>query len=95
MAGHVFTRPDGRVLAVPTVYARWGRVLERAGVPRVHFHDARHTTATLMLRQGIHANLVSEMLGHASVAIRLDLYSNAAPTMHREAAQRLDAPLGQ
>ena len=54
----------------------------------------RHTTATLMLGQGIHAKLVSEMLGHASVAITLDLYSHAAPTMHREAAQRVDALLG-
>lgn len=71
---------------MPTVYARWCRLLNASGVPRVRFHDARHTTATLMLGQGIRAKLVSEMLGHASVAITLDLYSHAAQTMHREAA---------
>jgi len=93
LSGHVFTRPDGRVLAVQTVYDRWRRLLERAGVPVVRPHDARHTTATLLLGQGVHPKLVSEMLGHATVAITLDLYSHATPAMHREAATTLDALL--
>jgi integrase len=46
-----------------------------------------------MLGQGVHPKLVSEMLGHSSVAITLDLYSHATPTMHREAANTLDALL--
>lgn len=91
IAGHVFTRPDGRTIAVQTVYARWHRLLERAGVPVVRPHDARHTTATLMLGQGVHPKLVSEMLGHANTAITLDLYSHATATMHREAVSTLDA----
>jgi integrase len=91
--GLVFTRPDGRSLAVPTVYPRWHRLLERAGVPLVRPHDARHTCATLMLGQGVHPKLVSEMLGHATVAITLDFYSHATPAMHREAARTLDALL--
>jgi integrase len=91
--GLVFTRPDGRSLAVPTVYSRWHRLLERADVPMVRPHDARHTCATLMLGQGVHPKLVSEMLGHATVAITLDTYSHATPSMHREAATTLDALL--
>ena len=91
--GNVFTRPDGRTLAVPTVYNRWRRTLERAGVPVVRPHDARHTCATLMLGQGVHPKLVSEMLGHATVAITLDLYTHATASMHREAASSLDALL--
>jgi integrase len=91
--GRVFARPDGRTLAVQTVYNRWHRLLERAGVPIVRPHDARHTTATLMLGQGVHPKLVSEMLGHATVAITLDLYSHATAAMHREAASTLDALL--
>jgi integrase len=91
--GRVFARPDGRTLAVQTVYARWHRLLTRAGVPLVRPHDARHTTATLMLGQGVHPKLVSEMLGHATVAITLDLYSHATPAMHRQAASTLDALL--
>ena len=91
--GRVFARPDGRTLAVPTLYSRWHRLLERAGVPVVRPHDARHTTATLLLGQGVHPKLVSEMLGHASVGITLDLYSHATPAMHREAAQVMNALL--
>jgi integrase len=57
--GLIFTRPDGRAIAVQTVYAQWHRLLERAGVPTVRPHDARHTTATLLLGQGVHPKLVS------------------------------------
>jgi integrase len=93
MGGLIFTRPDGRTIAVQTVYNRWHRLLERAGVPIVRPHDARHTTATLLLGQGVHPKLVSEMLGHATVAITLDLYSHATPAMHREAASVMDTLL--
>jgi len=79
---------------VQTVYAQWHGLLERAGVPIVRPHDARHTTATLLLGQGVHPKLVSEMLGHATVAITLDLYSHATPAMHREAATVLDTLQG-
>jgi integrase len=91
--GLIFTRADGRTLAVPSVYSGWRRLLKRAGVPLVRPHDARHTCATLMLGQGVHPKPVSEMLGHATVAITLDLYSHATPAMHREAARALDAVL--
>jgi integrase len=93
LEGRVFTRPDGRTLAVQTVYDSWRRLLERAGVPIVRPHDARHTTATLLLGQGVHPKLVSEMLDHTTVAITLDPYSHATPAMHREAGRVLDTLL--
>jgi integrase len=68
-------------------------VLERAGVPIVRPHDARHTTATLLLGQGVHPKLVSEMLDHTTLAITLDPYSHATPAMHREAGRVLDTLL--
>jgi integrase len=77
------------------LWARWRRLCERAGVPIVRPHDARHTTATLLLGQGVHPKLVSEMLGHATVAITLDTYSHTTPAMHREAANVLDELLGR
>jgi integrase len=93
LGGLIFTRPDGRTIAVQTVYRQWHRLLERAGAPIVRPHDARHTCATLLLGEGVHPKLVSEMLGHATVAITLDLYSHATVTMHREAARTMDALL--
>ena len=65
-------------------------LLERTGLPRVRLHDLRHTAATLLLSRGMHPKIVSEMLGHTTVAITLDLYSHVTPTMQREAARAMD-----
>lgn len=65
-------------------------LLERAGVPRIRFHDLRHSAATLMLRRGVHPKIVAEMLGHSQISVTLDLYSHVTPTMQREAAAALD-----
>ena len=67
--------------------------LRRAGLPRVRFHDLRHTSASLLLGRGVHPKIASEMLGHSTIAITLDLYSHVTPTMQRGAADELDAAL--
>lgn len=65
-------------------------LVEAAGLPRIRFHDLRHTAATLMLLAGIHPKVVQETLGHASISITLDLYSHVLPSMQLDAAQRID-----
>jgi integrase len=67
--------------------------LEKAGIPRVRFHDLRHTAATLALLQGVHPKVVSEMLGHSTIGLTLDTYSHLLPTMHEQAAAAMDAIL--
>lgn len=68
--------------------------LERAGLPKeTRLYDLRHTHATLLLLAGVHPKVVSERLGHASVAITLDVYSHVLPNMQQEAAERLEAML--
>lgn len=69
-------------------------LLKRAGIRRVRFHDLRHSAATLLLSQGVHPKIVSEMLGHSQIAITMDLYSHVTPTMQRQAAEAMDAVLG-
>jgi len=59
----------------------------------IRFHDLRHTAATLMLIAGVNPKVVSEMLGHTSVAITLDRYSHVIPTMQEEEARRMDQVL--
>ncbi len=82
----------------------WGRhvttrefqpLLRRAELPPIRFHDLRHTFATLQLAAGTNPKIVSEVLGHKDVAITLDRYSHAMPTMQVEAMGRLDAILGR
>jgi len=69
-------------------------LLARAGLPRIRFHDLRHTAATLLLRAGVHPKIVQELLGHATIAITLDTYSHVLPSMQREAAGKLDELFG-
>jgi integrase len=68
-------------------------LLEQAGLPRIRFHDLRHTAATLLLGKGINPKIVSEMLGHAQVAITLDIYSHVMPHMQEQAAAAMDSLL--
>ena len=91
----VFHREDGRPLSASIVSKEWTRLRAQAGVPAVRFHDLRHTAATLMLSGGVHPKVASEMLGHSTVAITLDLYSHVTPTMQREAAQLVDELLSR
>jgi transcriptional regulator with XRE-family HTH domain len=52
----------------------------------IRLHDLRHTHATLALQAGVHPKVISERLGHATVAITLDIYSHAIPALQQDAA---------
>ena len=65
-------------------------LLERARLPRVRFHDLRHTFATIMLQNGEHPKVVQEMLGHAQISETMDTYSHVLPNMQDSAVERLD-----
>jgi len=92
--GLVFTDEFGEPLTGSRITERRLRpLMRRAGLPPIRFHDLRHTAATLMLTAGVNPKVVSEMLGHTSVAITLDRYSHVMPTMQAEAVRRLDGVL--
>jgi integrase len=69
-------------------------MLQKASLPRIRFHDLRHTAATLLLGQGVNPKIVSEMLGHSDVSITLNLYSHVTPHMQQQAAAAMDKALG-
>jgi len=90
----VFANEVGRPIAAGNLLKRsFEPLLRRAGLPRIRFHDLRHSAATLLLEEGIHAKIVSEMLGHTRISTTLDLYSHVTPTMQRQAAEAFDAIL--
>jgi integrase len=68
-------------------------ILDRAKLPRIRLYDLRHTAATLALGAGVPAKVVSEQLGHASVAFTLDTYSHVLPHMQETAAAQVEALL--
>jgi integrase len=59
----------------------------------IRFHDLRHTCATLLLSKDVNPKVVSEMLGHSSVSITLDIYSHLLPDMQEKAARALEDAL--
>ena len=68
-------------------------LLNKAGLPSIRFHDLRHTCATLLLSRNVNPKVVSEILGHATVAITLDTYSHVLPNMQDGAARALQDAL--
>src|SRR5215212_9856532 len=71
------------------------RIKERSGVQDdLCFHDLRQTCATLLLREGVNVKVVSEMLGHASITITLNIYAHVLPDMQDSAANAMEAALG-
>jgi integrase len=92
--GLIFASETGEPLDRRHVTAcRFRSLLKRAGLPKVRFHDLRHTCATLLLLKNVNPKIVSEMLGHATIAITLDTYSHLLPNMQDHAAKALDDAL--
>ncbi len=75
----MFAHEDGTPLNPEAFSDAFQRHVKAAQLPRIRLHDLRHTHATLALSAGVHPKVVSERLGHASVAFTLDTYSHAIP----------------
>jgi integrase len=60
-------------------------------IPRIRFHDTRHSHATQLLADGVHPKVAQERLGHSTITTTMDLYSHVTETMQADAAGRLDA----
>ena len=86
------TRHFGDYLRPASLNRALTRILERAGLPRIRFHDLRHTAATRLLSRGVHPKIASEMLGHSSIHVTLDRYSHVTTTMQRDAVQLAWSP---
>jgi len=91
-SGYVFTNTKGGLLWPNGVWRAFKAVLAKAGLPAsIRIHDLRHAMATYWLANGVPVKVVSERLGHANIAITLQIYAHALPTMQAEAAQEMDA----
>ena len=85
----VLATPNGMPINPDNVDRSFGSIIRTAGLKRIKVHELRHTSATLLLLAGIPAKVVSEKLGHASIAITLDTYSHVLPDMQDEATSRM------
>lgn len=90
---YVFPSPTGGPISPDSVLHMLHRVLNRAGLPKVRFHDLRHTFATLALQNGVDVKTVSGMLGHYSAGFTLDIYAHVTTTAQKQAANTMDSVL--
>ena len=92
--GLVFANEVGGIINPSNLRNRHlARLLKRAGLPKIRFHDLRHTCATLLLTKNVNPKIVSEMLGHSSNSVTLDTYSHVLPTMRENAIRALEEVL--
>jgi integrase len=89
--GLVFTSEVGTLINPSNLRRRsFAPLLQRAGLPRIRFHDLRHTCATPLLSRNVHPKYVQELLGHATVAITLDTYSHVIRGMGDHTARAME-----
>ena len=86
---YVFPSPNGGPISPDSVNNMLKRVLARAGIPKVRFHDLRHTFATIALQNGVDIKTVSGMLGHFSAGFTLDTYAHVTTAAQKEAADTI------
>ena len=90
---YVFCTLAGTHLGPNHVVEEFKKLLTRAGLPDIRFHDLRHSAATLLLSLGIHPKVVQELLGHTQISMTMDVYSHVLPGMQQDAMRQLDAAL--
>ena len=92
--GLVFATQKGTLVNPSNLRKRsFAPLLKKARLPSTRFHDLRHTCATLLLARNVNPKIVSEMLGHATIAITLDTYSHVLPNMQDGATRALEDAL--
>lgn len=93
--GLVLTEADGQPIPPMHVTREFRRLVRQLPVPVIRFHDLRHTHASLLLAQGAPIKLVSQRLGHATIAMTMDVYAHLLPGMDGDATARLDATISE
>ena len=94
-SSYVFPGPTGGPIAPDSVLHMLHRVLDRAGLPEIRFHDLRHTFATLALQNGADVKTVSGMLGHFSAGFTLDTYAHVTTAAQKKAAETMGEVLAR
>jgi integrase len=86
----VFTTSIGTPMQPDTVTRAFARTLRETKLPKVRFHDLRHSCATLLLSLGVHPKLVQQTLGHSTFQLTMDTYSHMIPALRNEVANRMN-----
>jgi integrase len=89
----VFCSPVGNSIPINTLYDWFGRMLERAGLPRMRWHDLRSSCVTLLLEEGVDLVTIQRIVGHRDLATT-QRYIGENPQTMAAAARRMDEAIG-
>ncbi|MDQ4039883.1 MAG: tyrosine-type recombinase/integrase [Actinomycetota bacterium] len=89
----VFTSGVGTPIDPRNIDGMFKEVLRSAGVPRVRFHDLRHTFATFLFAEGTPARVVMELLGHSQIGITMNTYAHVLPAFSSASVEALASQL--
>ncbi|MBS4204036.1 site-specific integrase [Bacillus sp. FJAT-49754] len=87
----LFCNEDGTHFYPTTPTTWWRRFINSSGIRFIRLHELRHTSATLLINQGVHAKIISKRLGHSGIRITMDTYGHALQSADEGAAEKLDA----
>lgn len=87
----VFPSRWGGTISQPNLLAGMKRLIERATLPPITFHELRHTSLSILLQSGENVKVVQERAGHANVSTTLNIYGHVMPGMQKGAADRLES----
>ncbi|WP_089106924.1 tyrosine-type recombinase/integrase [Streptomyces hyaluromycini] len=93
-SGHVFTRSGGHPIEPATLTRHFNALLRNARLRPIRFHDLRHSTATLLLEQGVELVVIKELLGHAHIGVTATVYAHVRLRLQRQAIDLLGHTLG-
>ena len=91
--GLVFSTSIGTPIEKSNLFRDFKRMLKDTKLPPVRFHDLRHSTASLLLAQGVHPRAIMELLGHSRIGVTMDTYAHVMPAMLEDVAMKMDAVL--
>lgn len=90
--GLVFTTPTGGSLDPANLTRRFHDLRNRADLRRIRFHDLRHSTAVLLLEQGLDLAVIKELLGHAHIGVTVGIYARVRLRLQRGASMPWATP---
>lgn len=91
--GLVFPGPSGMPQDGGNVTRKFQKVLSDGGLPKIRFHDLRHTCASLLLAQGTNMRVIMEQLGHSQISLTMNTYSHVMMEALDDAASRMESIL--
>jgi integrase len=91
----VFPNLSGGYLHPNHMGEKFRELLKEAGLPAIHFHDLRHSAATILLCMGVNVKVIQELLGHSDISVTLGVYGHLLPSMQQAVVDTWDGVFGE